>query len=332
MIRNHIDEMIISEICYSFSLYDREIKIYFMVENNNIELELDKYNSYVESIAMWIYILNIYSSKQCVKKLSIYLYFTSLEKQLPKSNIYILDEHNVNTAFTTTCPVDSEIIVFRKEEWFKVLIHETFHNFGLDFSGMNNDSVTNCILEIFDVQSQVNAYEAYTEFWAELINAMFCSFYGSKNKQDNDEFFTNLEFFINFERSYTFFQLVKTLEFMGLSYQDLYSKSERSKINRNNLYKEKTSVLSYYIIKCILMNNYQAFIDWCKQNNFNILNFKKTIGNQKAFCDYIKKHYKSSNMLSNIHETQDFFHKIKSKKGNMKNILSNMRMTICELG
>jgi hypothetical protein len=141
IVRNHIDEMIISEICYTFSIYDRQVKVYFMVENDNIELEIDMYNGYVETIAMWLYVLNIYASKQCVKTLSIYLYFTSLEKHLPNSNIYVLDENHVNTAFTTTCPSDSEIIVFRKEEWFKVLIHETFHNFGLDFSGMNNERI-----------------------------------------------------------------------------------------------------------------------------------------------------------------------------------------------
>jgi len=331
-IRKHIDEMIISEICYSFSLYDREIKVYFMVENDNIELELDRYNNYVETIFMWLHVLNIYSSPACVKTLSIYLYFTSLEKHLPSSNIYVLDENHVNTAFTTTCPSDSEIIVFRKEEWFKVLVHETFHNFGLDFSGMNNDNIRNCILNIFDVDSRVDAFEAYTEFWAEIMNALFCSFYSLKFKQNTDEFLSNVEFYINFERTYTFFQLVKTLQFMGLKYKDLYSKTEQSKINRENLYKEKTNVFSYYVIKAILMNNYQSFLGWCKKNNFNLLDFKKTLGNQKAFCDYITKNYKCQSMMDNIHETELFLSKVKRKKGNSKYILSNMRMSICELG
>ena len=332
IVRNHIDEMIISEICYTFSIYDRQVKVYFMVENDNIELEIDMYNGYVETIAMWLYVLNIYASKQCVKTLSIYLYFTSLEKHLPNSNIYVLDENHVNTAFTTTCPSDSEIIVFRKEEWFKVLIHETFHNFGLDFSGMNNDLITSCILDIFDVNSQVNAFEAYTEFWAEIINALFCSFYSLKNKQDVDEFLSNARFYINFERTYTFFQLVKTLQFMGLQYKDLYSNTEKSRINRENLYKEKTNVLSYYVVKAILMNNYQSFLGWCNKNNFALLDFKKTLGNQKAFCEYIKKNYKSVSMLDNVEITQEFLSKIKRKKGDTKYILSNMRMSICELG
>jgi hypothetical protein len=147
-----------SEITYHFSLYGRNIKVHFIVEDDNVELEIETYNKHVDSIIMWLYILNQYASKQCATSLVIYLYFTSLEKRIPNSNIFILDEINVNTAFTTTCPKDSEIVVFRKEEWFKVLIHETFHNFALDFSDMNNNNAHKCILDIFKVNSNVNLY------------------------------------------------------------------------------------------------------------------------------------------------------------------------------
>jgi hypothetical protein len=180
LVRNHIDDMMMTEISYSFSLYDREVHIHFIVENENVEEELEVYNRYVQAIAIWLYMLNAYAPKECVESINIYLYFTSLLKHLPNSNVQVLDENNVNTAFTTTCPKDSEVVVFRKEEWFKVLIHESFHNFGLDFSGMNNDDVNQCILDIFPVNSKVNAYESYTEFWAEIINALFCSFFELK--------------------------------------------------------------------------------------------------------------------------------------------------------
>jgi hypothetical protein len=283
---------------------------------------------------MWLYILNQYASKQCVNSLVIYLYFTSLEKKIPNSNIFILDEINVNTAFTTTCPKDSEIVVFRKEEWFKVFIHETFHNFALDFSDMNNSDSHKCILNIFKVDSNVNLYEAYTEFWAEIINALFCSFFSLKNKNDIDTFLSNAEFFINFERTFSFFQLVKILDFMGLTYKDLYSETERSRINRENLYKEKTHVLSYYIIKTVMINAYQGFLSWCKTNNFSLLQFKKTIKNQSEFCKFIENNYKSSSMLNGVSETKSFLNDIykKSKKMNLTNVLSNLRMSICELG
>jgi hypothetical protein len=331
IVRNHIDELMMAEICYSFSLYDRNVKVYFVVENDNIELEIEQYNKYIEIVAIWLYILNLYASKECAKTLKIYFYFTSLEKNLPSSNIHILDETNVNTAFTTTCPIDSEIVVFRKEEWFKVFIHETFHNFGLDFSMMNNDIINQCVTNIYKVNSDVNAFEAYTEFWAEIVNALFCSYYATTNNNIH-EFLSNFEFYINFERTYSLFQLVKTLDFMGLQYKDLYSTSKQSVILRENLYKENTNVLSYYVIKTVLINNYQGFLSWCKTNNLSLLDFKKTIGNQKQFCKFIEKNYKIQSILYGIHESQIFLSNLKKKKGNNKFVLSNMRMSICELG
>jgi hypothetical protein len=331
-VRNHIDNNMINEVSYNFSLYERNVKIYFVVENDIDGDKLKIFNNYVESIAMWLYIVNIYARKKCVKTLNIYLYFTSLSKHLPKSNMNVLDEININTAFTTTCPIDSEIVVFRKEEWFKVLIHESFHNFGLDFSMMNDGYINRCILDIFPVNSHVNSYESYTEFWAEIINVLFCSFFELKNKSNIDDFLSNVELYINFERVFSLFQMVKTIQFMGLTYKELYSKTEYAKINRENLYKEKTNVLSYYVLKTILLNNFQYFLLWCYKNNSYLLDFKKTNGNQHEFCEFIRKHYKTKNMLADVEEMEYFLSKLKKNKTNMKYILSNMRMSICELG
>jgi hypothetical protein len=198
---------------------------------------------------------------------------------------------------------------------------------------MNNSNAHKCILDIFKVNSNVNLYESYTEFWAEIMNALFCSFYILKNKRDIDQFLSNSEFFINFERMYSYFQLVKTLNFMGLTYKDLFSQTERSKVIRENMYKEKTNVLSYYVIKSVLMNNYQGFLFWCKTNNSSLIQFEKTSKNQIDYCNFIKDNYKSASMLHNVNQTQNFFNNIKNKKTeNFNYILSNLRMSICELG
>uniref|UniRef100_A0A6C0ICX4 Uncharacterized protein n=1 Tax=viral metagenome TaxID=1070528 RepID=A0A6C0ICX4_9ZZZZ len=334
MVRTHIDEFSIYEINYSFSLFDRNIKIFFTVEEDNIELKIDTFNKYVDIIVMWLYIINQYASKQCATHISIYFYFTSLEKTLPNSNILVLDEIHVNTAFTTTCPKDSEIVVFRKEEWFKVFLHETFHNFGLDFSDMNNNDVSKCILNILKVKSDVNLYESYTEIWAEIMNTLFCSFISLKDKHNIDLFLSKFDLLINFERTYSLFQLVKILDFMGLNYTDLYSNSQRSKILRDNLYKEKTNILSYFVVKTILINNYQSFLLWCHHNNTSLLQFKKTSLNQNEFCELIKKNYKTQSMLDGVYNADLFLNKMKrkNKDKNTKYFLSNLRMSICELG
>lgn len=331
LVRANIDKLSMSEITYTFSLYGRSVKVIFILEQ---EVKLEIFNGYIDYIIIWLHILNKYASKQCANTLVIYFYFTSLLKELPHSNDIIIDQINVNTAFTRTCPKDSEIVVFRKEEWFKVLIHETFHNFGLDFSDIDNEKMHQCILNIFKVNSEVNLFESYTEFWAEIMNALFCSFFSLKDKNNISEFLSNSEFFINFERTYSFFQLVKILDFMGLTYKDLYSNTKHSKMLRENLYKEKSNVLSYYVIKTILINNYQGFLYWCKNNNSNTLQFKKTVASQIGFCKFILANYKTVSFLNGIDETEIFFNKLQEtkKKWSSKFILSNLRMSICELG
>ena len=148
-----------------------------------------------------------------------------------------------------------------------------------------------------------------------------------------NEFLSNSQVLINLERTYSFFQLVKTLNFMGLKYKDLYSKTEQSRLLRENLYKEKTSVLSYYIIKTILINNYQSFLLWCKNKNLSILQFKKTILNQSEYCKFIEKNYKTKSMLDGVKYAEEFLYKMnKNKQNNLNYLLTNMRMSICELG
>ena len=346
-IREHINNMMLYNLSYTFSLFNREITIQFIVETSKIELQIELYHEYVEKILVLLYIINEYASKKCSKKLFIYLYFTSLKKNLPSSNTHILNENNVNTAFTHTCQINSEIVIFRKEEWFKVLMHESFHNFALDFSDMNISNCTNHILNIFKVKSDVNLFEAYTEFWAEIMNAVFCSFYllksinnDNNNNNNNDkeekEFLSYCEFFINFERTYKFFQMVKTLKFMGLKYTDLYSNTLNSSMMREALYKEKTNVLAYYILTTILMNNYQDFLFWCDKNNSSLLQFKKTESNLNELCIFIEKKYKTKSIIDSVNCMQQFILRLQNgnRPGskNMKYLLNNMRMSICELG
>lgn len=331
-VRNHIDTLVFSELHYSFSLFDKNIKLIFIVEDENIEQKIEIYNKYVDAIIMWIYILNENASKFCAKIFTVYFYFTSLEKKLPSSDLFVLDEINANTAFTTTCPRNSEIIIYRKEEWFKVFMHETFHNFGLDFSDMNTNACTIDILKIFPVKSDVNLYEAYAEYWAEIMNALFCSFLHLKNKKNVDEFLINADLFINFERSHSFLQLVKTLHFMRLTYKDLYLKNLNSQVLRDTLYKEKTNILSYYVIKTILMNNYQGFLSWCSHHNNTLLQFRKTPTNIKDFCNFIEKNYKTKSMIENIERTEEMFYAIKGKKNMNEFITTNLRMSVCEMG
>lgn len=334
-IRQQIDDNINCKIIFTTKLFDRNIKIYFLLENHCSNTNI--YTRYFYFMLAWLYIINKHASKSCAEELSIFIYQTSLKKLVPNSNIDILGEEQVNTAFTSTCPKRSEIIVFRKEEWFKVFMHETFHNFGLDFSDMNNDYCNKIILNIFPVDTKVNLYEAYTEFWARIMNSLFCSYILLNDKNNINQFLKNCNFFINMEIMYSYFQTVKVLNFMGLEYRHLFHKTKNSETIRNSLYKENTSVLAYYVITLILINNYQTFINWSIENNISYFQFKKTISNQTKFCKFIEKKYKTNELLSNISCTEKMLYNIQHSRTYDKNtvfvnyLLDNLRMTLCEL-
>jgi hypothetical protein len=316
-------------ITYNFNLFDRRLTFYFVTEN--IPKNINIYNNYVKNMLVWLHIITQNKQIKCSSNLSVFIYHTNLLKYIPKSETTILNEMHVNTAFTKTCAVDSEIVIYRKEEWFKVFLHETFHTFALDFSDMNIQSIKNKILNLFPVSSNASIYEAYAEFWARIMNISFCSYHNIKDKNSLSDFLNNTEFFINYERIYSFFQMTKILQFMNMEYDDLYERNKKSSSRRQN-YKENTNVLAYYIITTILMNNYQEFIQWCFLNNNYIFYFKKTNKNLQQFYSFIEQKYKTPNLLKNTKCTNYLIQQLNSKyKKKNSFLLDNLRMTICEL-
>jgi hypothetical protein len=357
-VQNHIDMHMKLILKYSLHMFNRKINIHFIIERADLNTTME-YDKYVNCILLWSYILNKYSSIHCSKDWNIYLYFTSLEKQLPNKNIHlqdnILNYNHINTGFTTTCPQISEIVIFRKEEWFKVFIHESFHNFALDFSDMNVSDLNKAVLAIFPIKTDGNLFEAYTEFWAEIINISFCSYFYSKPDGGFVGFLSNVDWLIQYERIYSFFQLNKVLNYMGLTYKNLYSKDKTSAVLRETLYKENTNIFAYYVIKCMLIHNYNGFLSWCYDHNVggaggkgNIIQFSKTQQNLYDFYSFIKKNYKTASFENNIECMEKYMLKWqrnmysgvgigigsgagKAKHSHMYYLLNNMKMSIFEL-
>jgi hypothetical protein len=317
------------------SLFSRTIKVYFVDEHNEPILDKNKYADCFKKMLYWFYILNSSASSTCSQTITIYIYLSSVKKELPEHSSIIIDQNHANTGFTKNCSVNSEICIFREEEWFKVFLHESFHNFSLDFSDMNIDHLNKQILQLFPLaNSEVNAYEAYTEFWAEILNASILAISINKTTSPKlNEFLQTCEFIINCERNFGMYQLVKVLKHMNLSYFDLIKREERNPqtylthnnpdLKRNCSYKENTSVLSYYVLKNILLNNYNEFLDWCGKNNTNTFQFVKTEEHLQMFYKFIEKHYKTKDMLDMI----DHAEKMKSID---PFICQSMRMTCCE--
>jgi hypothetical protein len=135
------------------------------------------------------------------------------------------------------------------------------------------------------------------------------------------------------EQTYSIFQMIKVLKFMGLTYNDLYSLEPEDKLLRDRKYREKTNTLSYYIISSIIMNSYQDFFELCIDNNINILQFDKTIESQSNLCKFIEKHYKTDSMLSIVKCITELLNMFENKKQDTRvtYLIRNMRKSICEL-
>jgi hypothetical protein len=258
---------------------------------------------------------------------------TPLKKILPNSPFTVLSSNHANTAVTTSCTADGEICLYRKEEIFKVFIHETFHVLGLDFSSMSNTLLNSKVHLIFPISSSYNLYEGYTEFWATIMNCVFTAYYMSKDSRDPNEFYLYAEYCIAFEQFFSLFQCVKVLDFMGLSYHNLHGKDNLSERARKYLYKEETNIFAYYVIKCILLYNFIPFINWCKSNNDNILSFYRSKDNLMRFYRFIMLHYRSKQFNAELDRVQKVLklHKSNVADNDNKMIAKTMRMTIIEL-
>ena len=352
-IKTHIDTTASHTLIFKFKSFSRVITVVLTVEDNDAQVRsnLILYERYVEHIYLWIHMLHKHAPCECSEELTISIFLTSFDKQLPSSSHEIVGVNNVNTAFTTSCEKKTEIIIYRKEEWFKVFVHETFHSFGLDFSSMNNDSCVSRIIKLFPVKSDVKLFEAYAEFWAETINVMFCSFNRLANNprtnnprtnnprtnnprtnnprtNNNDDlhyFLLNFNDLMQLELNHSLFQLVKTLRFMGLTYDQLLRK--RTVKSMHHLYKERSNVLSYYVIKTVLLINYQQFLLWCDTRNDSLLRFKPTVENQSELCNFIEKYYIDKHLLSGV-ECAEFV----LDKATDTFLTNNLRMSLCELG
>lgn len=349
---SHINAHSYYALTFSVSFFDYYVVVHFVIEKTDIDIHLNNepnithFTSYIDNMLLWLILSKQHMENlNCGKDLTVFVFMSSLKKHIPTHTHTTLGRSHVNTAFTRTCPTTtSEIVIFRKEEWFKVFIHETFHNFGLDFSGMSNTNISAQLRTIFQIKEDVLLFEAYTEFWAKIVNILICSFQLLDDCNDKKHFLKNLQFLMNYERIFCIFQMVKILKFNGVRYSDLYENPIVSK-----LYKEETNVFAYFVICVILINEYPSFLKWCYyQNGYTkLMQFKNTQENQDAFIQFIRSKYRSEKLFDGIYCSNKILkkfieqkHKLskipklsKQKKKLLKEykyILTNTKLSLCE--
>lgn len=316
---------------YAFPIGKRNFSVHLVHENKNDTRTLQKQ---LKKIFMWFYVANSFvSSSECSRQMNIYIYFTSLLKLLPSRGA-ICQEH-ANSAFTTSCKPETEINVYREEEWFKVLIHETFHAMGLDFSAVDCVESNNNILGMFQVASDVRVFETYSETWAEIINVLFVSYFSSRRNENLDDFICKIilktENHLIWERVFSLFQCAKVLNHYKLTYENLYKNTSNDHVMRTQRYKEKTQVFSYYILKCITMFYVNDFLEWCNENNAQkSIVFTTNSSNISDYCDFFREHYNKPNYVACLREFEEWFsHNV--KESNKKSwVMQTLIMSITQ--
>lgn len=309
-----------------FSLFNtRHVDIFMFGE----QLTSDFFETAIKRIYLWFYVAFMYAPSECSRHLKCYIYLTDLQKYLPSGGgggaVEPIGFAHANTAFTTACREHTEINVFRYEEWFKVLIHESFHCLGLDFSSIDSRAATVEVLKMYHVNSAVNLSETYCEVFAELLNVMFILFYSTDTDKDADinMLIKRTEHLINHERVFSMFQCAKVLHHYNISYEELIKGNN----NVGEKFKERTNVLSYYIIKTVLLYNIDDFVKWCdKHNEKGGLNFNKT-NNLVDYCNLIREHYKNRGFIHILNVLKEWNDK-PGKKMAFEN--KTMRMSLFE--
>lgn len=309
---------------YSFDLLNRNIKVHFILYDNFPDMNFKKY---IEQIYNMLYLLIPYSNIKCSKKLEINIIFTEFKKVMPRENHTILNSKHVNSGISYSCNESGNILIYRYEEWYKVLIHEIIHSLGLDFSNQNNNILFEKMNNRFCVRSNFYIYETYTEFWAILLHTIY-KYSEILNSTYKYEIKNNIQHFIiliNNEIKFSMYQTIKILWYMNTNYNNIINPNMCS---QRYSYKEDTNVFSYYILKFILLYFYEDFIMWCNINNENLINFQKTNNNIILFDKFIQQYYKNELMINDIRINEDILSNLIDKNKIKNNELFTMRMSL----
>lgn len=186
---------------------------------------------------------------------------------------------NISSGVTT---YEGKMVISRKEELPKLLVHELIHFLGLDgnFFNLNNqelfhskETFTNYNITSFCVQKNISSfvYESYTECLSNILNCLFISL-----EIPNGDFSTMIET-LEIERIYSIYQTAKLLYYFGFDNFDSFFLDCKNKINsKSRRFFTDTLYLDYTIIRSIMFFSFQEVLEIMeiKNNHLEIKNKK----------------------------------------------------------
>jgi hypothetical protein len=206
--------------------------------------------------------------------------YLDVKKCIPADNVYFLPQH-INSASTLKRRF---ITMWRKEEWEKILIHELIHYMGLDFTYYIDEytKMDRYLYETFNMDGEVVPFEIYTELLAILIYTIYI-LVNARNNFSLNEF----EKLYNIQISFAIFQTAKIIKYYnGHKYEDIFTLG----------IKQKTSVLSYYIVRAAIMYNVNMALEFFRNN----ISFGNRTDNFITLIDKSIKNKKFQESVDNI--------------------------------
>ena len=222
-----------------YSGNNSDVEIYFIDKKPNIE--------YISKIFSFFRLM---TGKNL--HINLLIFYGKQKKFIPK-NKYICSD-NVNTGVTEANRV---IMIWRQEEFYKVLIHELIHYFGIDF--YIRDDIYDKLNEKFTKKFLINGFDRINESYTEALAMVIHSVIYALLKQ------CNIDDILSYEIFFSHLQIAKILYHFGCK--------SFSEIAKTNMY-QYTSVCSYYIIKCFFMMNYHMLLNFWKEKGFFVLKNK----------------------------------------------------------
>ena len=323
-IKDYVLENVSGKMSFNAMINKKNIVIDFYLTEEDILNNLSFVKRMANKILIVFKFLSNMSDSKCCKTLKISVFTTPHKKQLPRTNYTVLGSNHANTAVTYHCKENGEILIYRKEELFKVCIHEMFHALGLDWHEMPVTNFKQKLRRIFKIKSTMLTPEAYSEVWGCILNCCFTGYFLCN--KELEEFLLFTEYCLEIERIFSLFQLYKILKFMGINYVTLYKNDDTSKSLRKYMYKENTNIFMYYILKTLFLYNNLDFMNFCNNNNKQFVNFSLTETNMNKLYNFIHKRYDDINFITDINKV------CKNIKLKSDDILKRtMRLTALEL-
>ncbi|ARF08419.1 hypothetical protein Catovirus_1_469 [Catovirus CTV1] len=287
---------------YDFFKESNNDEVYEISVKGNEKFKFFAYTKDLPFIKKTLHLFNVFSEfietvpekKILVSKrifqnhFNIYLFPNNIERKLvgPKYSPEHLDIYKkTNTAFTTSGVTGSNMIITKREEFTKLLLHELIHLYKLDGTFIENTNVLDDVREKMPFYDDCGEMECVAELLSNIFNCMnLCVIMSNKYKLNNIEQYDLLNSLLNIEKINSMFVVAKILKYFNVNPNELfdYKRPKVELVSPINLYYVLRSVLFFY------------FDDFIAQNNINLIN-KNILEINDNIYRHLEKYIKNIN-------------------------------------